>query len=1023
MFELDIFVGELTFSLSDRQLQMITQLLKIASSKPDPPSANRKQALVTPFLSNVASENAPVENVTPFQLSAARPGEAQTLTSQVQDSKASSGKDSWLGWAMNALGGSENDEEDDLESEIIAETREALKRVNAALAAEAATKAAFKEGPVSVVSCLRLCIRTVSLTLRKHPNESQAEMKEADDDSAAAADTTEELVPVANLGLVRVPVQTTKSRVSRPATPLCMLRLHYVALEGIFVQGEERKSDLVFEIERVELLSIGSDGQNISDGKQAGDCPIFEWGSVDAAAFTNCVSHPYFINSFYGEESRHLNRRETRSFELVKVSFDTEIPVWKTLESKHASEQEFDFQKPCECSTVWKGTRYPCTPTSTLYRVCQDVTRSIGLKERTLDGASLLLLLARSSKAHAVVIQAFERLQEILKEVAAEYLHLRSPDLGATENLQQLLQPQLFALLARQTLHTCGAEMLSSSCRSTDIRRRSVHSAVRLRLASSKNAQKGVEFKRVRATAAENGDFKRGSRVLDVSLGQVDASFDPVHYTGVIELVSTFVSDVLKKDEKMENGEAGETSSEEALQTQRRLVELDSTQSADDIVLITFSKLHLQVSNDQKHIASLSTLVCDAVYSGSNCDGTFVRRSLTVGELSARCTPPRSLQFAESAFQVIGLECAVTDQVKGGGGEEDDRMTNSFLAVDKVTATMNDESMLRGCVAVDGLLRALGINSFLQDPIFNFPLLARVFRLDVFGVRASLSQATTSRLKSLNKRALDVEIGSLSLTSSSQRDPERISVGFYSGTSPFANENIQRDETQPFVALSLREEKSPGASCFAPFPTFFMSEIDSTDEKHIPVYRLHFAAKVAEFEANLKGLSNAATVVLRLQYSLAENWRFRFREENHEKSSPLLENVPRNADAAVSAPWEIAGTFSSHAGLVRLNEFVEVSVPPVTVASLEESPRVNPATPGGAVRLEWNCGDLKVSMVPSSDKRSLAEKQILILQGLRGHLAYVHQVGRNLHHHVVDGEVHVSRVCVELSRLTVRLML
>lgn len=1023
MFEVDIFVGELTFSLSDRQLTMIAQLLKIASSKSESPSTRESQAPVPPLLSDAPSEKAGVKSVDPLLAAihslAVGPGEAPSLKSQGQDSKTLS-KDSWLGWAMNVLGGSEDIEEDDLESEIIAETREALKRVNRTLAAEAAAKAVLKEGPISVVSCLRLCMRTVSLTLRKHPDENQDEITEVDNDSVAVG-VTEELVPVANLGLVRVPVQKTKSRVSRPATPLCTLRLHYVALEGIFVQGEERKSDLVFEIERVELLSVGSDGQSTSGAKREGDGVIFEWGSVDTAAFANCVSHPYFINSFYGEESRHLNQRETRSFELVKVSFDTEIPVWKTLESRHAAEQEFDFQKPCDCSTVWKGTRFPCTPTSTLYRVCHDVTRTIGLKERTLDGTSLLLALTRASKLHTVLIQTTERLQEKLKDIVTEYLHLRSPDLGATENLQQLLQPQLFALLARQTHHTCGAEMLSSSCLSTDIRRRSVHSAVRLRLSSSRNIHHGVEFSKG-AASDEKESFKLPSRVLDVSLGQADASLDPVRYTGVIDLLSAFVSDVLSKDQKAENGELGRTDSKGALQMKQAAVELETARRADNLVLVTFSKLHLKVFNDQEHLANLSVLVRDAVYSGSSRAAATMRKSFTAGELSASCTTSRGLQSSESVFQVVGLECAVNDEVKGEGGKEDDRLKNASLAVDRVVATMNDDNVLRGCVVVDGLLRAVGVNSFLQDPVFDFPTSAQIFRLDVCSVRASLSQAATLRLNSLNQRELDAEIGSLSLTSSSPRSPGRLSVEFYSGMNPFATDRLQHDEMQSFVTLYLCDMKTPGTSCFVPMlPRFLTSESNSRDAPHTPVYRLRFAVRIAKFEANLKGLSSAATGVSRLRYSLAKSWRSHSRDSSHEQPSPQLEKVVSSpTDTRVPANWDVAVTFSTHGGLVRMNEFVEVSVPAIAISSSEGSPRVSQSTPGGTARLECSCGDLKVSMLPSSDGSPLAEKPILILQGLKGHVTYIHRVDGGQHHHVVDGEVQIASVCVEVSRLTVR---
>lgn len=1036
MYEVDVFVSELTFSLSDRQLHMIAQLLRIASAKVEAASSsesNRHRSIE----SSVSLSS--TVNVTASQPTVDDGDALKPLASSIETaSEPSKGKASWLGWAMNVLGGSDDEEEDALESEIIAETKEALLRAKATQAAEAAAaaKTEAQDGPFSLVSCVRLCIRTVSLTLRKHPANRQDDQIANNSNNAAEASVTEELVPVANLGLVRVPVQTTKSRVSRPATPLCTLRAHYVALEGIFVQSDEVKSeDLVVEVERIELLAAATtnDSQSASASSSSSTaaavgCTLFEWGSIDTVAFANCVSHPYFISSFFGDESRRLNRRETRSFELVKVSFDTEIPVWKTLEARSSAVDEFDFQAPCTCALVWKSEQVPCTPTATLYRVCQDVTRSIGLKERTLDGYALLLTLTAAMTRHAVPrVHDAQKLEDAVAAIANEYQHLRSPDVTATENLQQLLEPQVFALLARQAMHTCGAESLTSSCRSNDIQRRSVHSAVRLRLSASRGRE--VSNDASNQTTSDDDAARMASRVLDVSLGQAEASLDPSRYCDIVELLTSFVGDIANPSEKQPP--QGTVS----LAKPRNDRASNAQHVTTGTVLVTLSKLHLDVANDRSRLAQLNVLARDAVACISTGDAT-VTHSISVGEVAVRCKPLEPGRFAESAVQVVGIDCALTNESSGSAKSDDaSRKRRGAATVDRVVVSMSDESVLHACFTLDECLEATTKRSFLSDRSANPSMkTSRTFRLDVCNIQVSLLQSSVWGLDVLTQRSLTAAIGSLSLSSSLPREPTRLREEFHSGASPLVAADLQQSgaaSAQSFVTLSVSDQKTTGVACFVPLvPAFLVSEASAKRSNSVPLYRLRVAVKVANVQAQLRGVASAVNAVAGIHEALGKRWRDpRVDELSHSpRSSTTAVPIARGRDVALPMPqlepakWHLTVNLWLQGGVAHVNECVELMVPAITVTSLTEDTALSQSTAalaaGGNITLMWSCGDTSVVMHEPSATAADDAHQIFLLAGLRGQLAYDHHVDKQQQHtHAIEGDVHVSRVSAEFSRL------
>lgn len=1014
MYEVDIFVGELAFSLSDRQLQMISQLLKIASSKIDLSSNAERAPLSAPL--DLRSQDTSAKTAETPQMQGSEANSINLSSVETGPETKSKGKESWLGWAMNVLGGSDDEEEDALVSEIIAETKEALLRANTLTVREDLAKD-VKDGPFSLVSCLRVCIRTVSLTLRKHSQESHSERQDVDE--VAAGTNTEELVPVANLGLVRVPVQTTKSRVSRPAKPLCTLRLHYSALEAVLVQGSERKSDLVFEIERVELLSVGGDDRS---GNLDGS--IFHWGSIDTAQFADCVSHPYFINSFYGEESRQLNRRDTRSFELVKVSFDTEIPVWKTLESKHSAEQEFSFLQPCACSVVWKGGIKACIPTATLHSVCQEVTRIIGLKERVLDGKSLLAALAKAMKARDVPVQPTKQMQGKLTDIAREYQKLRSPDLGAAENMRQMLEPQLFALLSRQTLHSCGAESLSSSCRSNDIRRRSVHSAVRFRLCSSRYSQSADDFDE-NGSSLQPDNSKRSSRVLDLSFGQAEGSLDLQKCDGIIDLVTCFISDGLGSTE---GGKAeSKTALDEEEIPREKHTDGEAKADFDDIKLITFSKLCLEVPNPRKQLGTLALLVRDAVYFESRRDGTEMK-SVSLGELSVSCkSPPSFPAAAECLSQVIGAEFAMHNVERSEKhGREHARSVH--VAVDKAMTKASDDGIFSAIIATNGLLAAIR-KPRLSNPVFRSPRRSKVFWLELCNASLVASETTSCRLDSLRQRSLEAEIGSITLSSSAKHDPVQLDAEFQSGFFPLGESDGQDASSSPFLSCAFTEDKTRGATCTVPLlPRFLTSDSGGElfDSHPLPVYSLRLSARVAEFDVNVRALFDIAAGVVRVQDSVKGSWGYKQEDRLELQNQHIVGTLHSTAqqklisDVGVPAKWHIVVNLSCRGGLAHVNEVIDLTIPALSVSSPERRSTPDRKEAGGRLELSWKCGDLKLSMVTPSEGDVGAGRTIFSMQGWSGQVVYDHQVAETLHIHGLEGSIHITKICVDVSRLTVR---
>ncbi|KAG2919859.1 hypothetical protein PC115_g9975 [Phytophthora cactorum] len=572
MYEVDVFIGELFFSVSDRQLEMLNQLIQSASRKIDQAHELHAQTRNCGYVQGGGIKIEPtVVPIFPAVVS---------LKDQMDAQKDGGSKkqESWFGWAMNALGATEDEEEDKLVSELLAETRGALLK-GQSQGSDTDEDILAPSGPVTKTSCVRVCISSASLTLRKHETETQPEHQDF-----AIAENGEEFVPVANLGMVKVVLQTKKKKVARPAVPILHLTLSYVALEMLLARGQEQSgTDLVFEVEKVELVSATT-SENREDLKCKKGEVLLTWGSIDSSHFSDCVSHPYFINSFFGEETTRLNQRESRSFEIVKVSLDSGIPIWKTLDDGRGSrDSDENSDLPCDCFTTWNGESVRCIPITTISRICHHTIRMIGIKERVLDEGILSNAVSTAWALSGIPISVSEEMARTLTSTADEYRAHRNPDIGALDNLAQLLQPQLGALFSRYTLHSCSAASLHPSPGSSNIRHRSVHSALRMRSASTSNFTE-------RDVSSPDVHLKEEtvSKVLDISIGAAQAVLEPPKCLAILEALSIFQP----KNEDDDN-KAMVKHDETPTPANENVVSSTGTITQSDIKLITVSKVHI----------------------------------------------------------------------------------------------------------------------------------------------------------------------------------------------------------------------------------------------------------------------------------------------------------------------------------------------------------------------------------------------------------------------------------------------
>ncbi|CAK4652497.1 unnamed protein product [Aphanomyces euteiches] len=276
----NIYVKELNFSLSDRQVQMLIDVTIVATSKQRSVQENENTE-------QYQSAVPPSPKIAPKPTSQPPPPENST---------------SWSSWAMGMLVGSEALYEDELEQELLKGIADQTPPPPPAEEAERVDEANLSTLHLVVV---RVSIQRASLTLRCHENN-------ADDQVDIPTEMLPiEFVPVANMGLVQVAAHS-KTKISKAATPIAILHVQDALVSWCTNQIVR---DLAIDIAGLSTVEATPDGrqllvagsfdaprsQDLKKGRQLvvveGESycqPLF--GEIEMPIADNCTCHDASYN-------------------------------------------------------------------------------------------------------------------------------------------------------------------------------------------------------------------------------------------------------------------------------------------------------------------------------------------------------------------------------------------------------------------------------------------------------------------------------------------------------------------------------------------------------------------------------------------------------------------------------------------------------------------------------------------------------------------------------------------------------
>ncbi|GMF16326.1 unnamed protein product [Phytophthora fragariaefolia] len=990
-YEVDVYIGELLFSVSDRQLEMLNQLIKSASKKIDQAHYASQEIRA----SGTSGRTTHDTKIIPVRATSTPDPISRNNRSEDQKADGTTKKrESWFGWAMSALGTTEDEQEDELVSELLAETRGALLKGQPP---ESNVDDEWVGEPPTKTSCVRLCISSASLTLRKHDKIEQ----ESEQQDSAVVENEEELVPVANIGMVKVSRQTKKKRVARPAMPVLNLMMSYVALEMLLARSDEQNgTDFVFEIEKVELVSATS-SENREDSKCKKEQTLLTWGTIDSSHFSDCVSHPYFINSFFEEETTRLNQRETRSFEIVKVSLDADIPVWKTLKANNSqADADEKADASCECFTTWDGKNVRCIPISAVSDICHQALKIIGIKERVLDGGILSNAVSTAWASKNLPVSISEGMLRALTSIAEEYRVHRNPDLGAQDNLALLLQPQLHALFCRYTMHSCQAASARKSTMISNIRHRSAHSALRLRLAITSS----------RADDAELPAKKESiSKVLDISFGGVQAILEPSKCVEILEAVLT----LLRSDDKQETGNEVSTATTEALPGAQFIVE-------SDVKLFTMTSVCIHLPRKSWNDETDTNLGCvhligrDIVWLGTFYPGDSKSR-LKVGDVSAQLEeaedqPDHSKR--SRLMEVLGFELLLTSSCAGGGDND-----GLALSLDKLMVNFGASEINNVVDVVGGVVSPLGYTI----PWIATRLVSKnadsVFQVEVCGAAFSKNVSNRPRLEMAQQQSLSTEI--ISISASVRKTTKRNNVThciFQGGAAPIPSRG--GETCAPVFKCDIRQEKASGILKDVPLlgalPIFSLNpdSLSTTCSQCAFVINV----KLTPVYVELKGVLNLVAMVQNLVENITE-----ILPSGKHSRPPNISGQIVNSTSTTPTSWNVTLHLHTAGGEINVNEAFELSIPSVSLSSSETDTKpANLMRPGGTLKLQCSMGSSRLGVSKTGVLQGLTDPIIFGIESVRATVDLSHQYGDHDLAYAVDASLHVSNIQASLSRLKVK---
>lgn len=1024
MNEVDIFVGELLFSLSDRQLDMIVELVQSATRKMDEahmkaPAAREEPRKPANNTNRARAPRASAETRAIVPSKSALPAPTTKPASSQSNPTSASGSNSWLSWAMNALV-APTDEEDELMVELLAESKESLDQANRMRQTQEIEAGEAKtleiEEPSGTNLCVRACVSLISLTLRKHCDDDTVR------DNGGAVDNVdtqeEQFVPVANLGMVKVTTPGKRSKVARPPKPILSMSLNYVALETLIARGNDKEAvGLVFEIETMEVVSIsGYKDENPASGKGRS---LVKWGVIDTTSYADYVSHPYFTASFFGDEARRLSKRHSRSFELVKVSFDTEIPVWKTMEVRETNAAPAK-DGPCSCTVNWNGARRACIAKKELSVICDRVTSLIGIKERILDEGILVNAITSAWASRSKVIVITPVMNRELGLVVSDYRCRRVPDETPMLNLRRLLAPQLFLIFARFTLHTCSGTSPSSSSRDLHcVDERSAHSAVRLRfgrlvhLDTTVNDQVYEELQ------------SRPTIVLDISLGEASATID----RDICKQVGELILGVTKSQESGVDSSAHDAligQPESNLNTGDSGVDKSERSSRK---IVTFAKVTISLV-DELHADTDSAKAVEGQLGCSLSAADLIWRERTDAEGSSTSVQvglisldvPNNCQHVAARrrdiriFETLGVDLFLSTSVATVTVPETKEA--AFVSVHKLNADLSYWAVAKLAQTVDAFACDVANISLLNSE--NFPTYSpRLFQLQVTELRLSRDVSTSGQFTSSEQVTFNFMVGSASVYRTSLDKADVIKTLFESGSIL----GVDTDDEASFECLrvDVSHRKTLGLVVGTPLSSLLNTGLlnaSNTDTRACTNSTVTIQIDVANIDGNLQEIFELVSDVSLIPCLLSD----RGASPKHSSTSKTRTVTSSDNTLLTSRPtqWGVLINMKAQGAKIRLNTMLQLEIAPILI---ESAKTVNDHLRNGHIgHMELDCSldSVRVDMNHTSSALSMqGSDRVLEIGGVRASVKCWHKRVENYGLHVLEAMLSVAAVETAMTRLKV----
>ncbi|TDH72555.1 hypothetical protein CCR75_003670 [Bremia lactucae] len=988
VYEVDIFIGELVFSISDRQLEMLNQLLRSASYK-----------LLQTHNSSSKIHNCGNNDDKPTAAGNTSAGPTFNYQMEAQEVNSNANKHvSWLSWVINALGTADNEQEDTLVTELLAETRAALLR---------GVSPGSKTGnddymSTTKTSCMRVFISSAILTLRKHEAGEHVENKDC-----MTTESREEFVPVANLGMVKVSVNARKNKIARPAVPILHSKLTYVVLELLLAREQERcGTNLVFEIEKVETMSATT-SDNMDSVKYKKEEMLLTWGTTDNRCFYDCVSHPYFINSFFDEETVRLCERENRSLKTVKGRQNADIPVWKSLKADRKRKSSFDFANAqCECSMTWNGQTVRCIPVSTISEICQNLISSLKTKEQLLDN---VILLNAASKAWALAgfatsfSQTFAR---ALTAAAFEYQTHRNPGVGAQENLTQLLLPQLIAISCRYMLHHCPAASLSPSDKS-DCWRRSIYSALRMRSAYIYD---------INESHVALPDLQRNnetvSNVLDVSFGAAQAVVDPAKCLIILESLSIF----LPKNKNDLNNSIWICNE---MSTPALKSVMPPKKSRNDVKLITGYYVHIRLpSSAGSGDTSVKIDACsDLNVSGSDFTwlGNFRTDSsdsrLQLGTLTAYLGGAQSKIAKVSLLELLEFDLSTLENCVDEGD------SNEFLAsLIKAKIDFSLPAIENITTSINRIARPLGYPIPWANTIFVPKQPQALFQIEICQISFSRIVISRPRLLMAQRQSFRGEISSVSATWKNKVEGSyKMILQGGAAAMPYKNSNVNSH----LVQFEMVQEKSSGRLNGVPLLKSLgrfalISDLLTTTCAHCKV---SVQGQLAHVHIDLCGLTQLTRKVCYLINTIIpsrDDLKYKLVRQEHCTQDDTI------ADRSLTG-WNFTIDLKAGGADIRLNEALQLGILVLTLSSTEnKADATDSVKSGGTLHLDFVSKGAVLYASKSGILMGLTDPLILNIDKVNVSAGFTHRLVNGQQTYATDVTLSASSMQASLSRLKVQ---